>query len=140
MDGREILKKMILGYPLIYGGAMMATFVCILIYAPDEKFGVDYFGWMFLVALMADLPLLIFYSKKKLNKQQWNIRTILHAITLTMVMLGVGKVFGFYESFKEGIIFMLTVIGVYMMVSTLSFAGDVLEAKRINEQLKKLKE
>lgn len=140
MDGREILKKIILGYPLIYGGAMMATFICVFIYAPSEKFGVDYFGWMFLVALIADLPALIFYSKKKLTKKQWNIRTVLHAVTLTLVMLVMGHLMDFYETFNEGIIFMVTVIGVYLMVSGLSFAGDILEAKSINEQLKKMKE
>lgn len=139
MDGREILKKMLLGYPLIYGGAMMGTWFCILIYAPNETFGVDYFGWMFLVALVADLPMLIFYSQKRLSNRQWNIRKILHAIILTLVMLGVGYMLEFYETFQEGLIFMVSVVGVYLMVSAFSFAGDFIEAKRINEQLKKLK-
>ena len=140
MDGREVLRKMISGYPIIYGGTMMGTWFCVLIYAPSEKFGVDYFSWMFLVALLADLPLLIFYSKKKLTEKQWNIRTALHAVILAMVMLGVGYVFDFYDNLKQGLIFMGTVIGVYLMVSMIGFAGGLIEAKRINEQLRKMKE
>ena len=140
MDGREILRKMISGYPIIYGGTMMGTWFCILIYAPGETFGVDYFSWMFLVALLADLPLLIFYSKKKLTERQWNVRTVLHAIVLLIVMLCVGYVFDFYDNLKQGFIFMATVIGVYLMVSLIGFAGGIIEAKRINERLKKMKE
>ena len=140
MDGREILKKMILGYPLIYGGAMMATWLCTLIYSPKATYGVDYFGWMFLVALVADLPMLIFYSKGEMTKQQWNIRAIFHVIILILVMLGAGYILGFYGRFKEGIIFMATVIVVYLMVSGLSFAGDVIEVNRVNEKLKNIKE
>ena len=140
MDGREILRKMISGYPIIYGGTMMGTWFCILVYAPSEKFGVDYFSWMFLVALLGDLPILIFYSKKKLTEKQWKIRTVLHALVLAVVMLVVGYAFDFYDNLKEGIIFMVTVIGVYLMVSMIGFAGGILEAKRINEQLKKMKE
>lgn len=139
MDRREILKKMVLSYPLIYGGAMMATWLCVLIYAPDATFGVDYFGWMFLVALVGDLPAFIFYSKRKLTKQQWNTRTILHAITLALVMLGAGYLLGFYENFKEGTIFMATVIVVYLMVLGFSFASDVIDANQVNEQLRKMK-
>ena len=140
MEGREILKKMILGYPLIYGGVMMATWLCSLIYRPNAMFGVNYFGWMFLVALVGDLPMLIFYSKGKMTKQQWNIRTILHALVLMLVMLGAGYFLGFYANFKEGIIFMATVIGVYLMVSGLSLASDIIEVNQINEKLKNIKE
>ena len=139
MDGKEILKKMILSYPLIYGGAMMATWLCVIIYDPDAIFGADYFGWMFLVVLVGDLSMLIFYSKKRLTKQQWNARTIIHAIALVLIMLGAGYVMEFYENLKEGIVFTVTVVGVYLMVIASNFASDFIEANRINEELKKMK-
>ena len=139
MEGKELIKRLLMSYPVIYGGAMMATWLCCIIYSPEIRFGLDYFAWMFLVALLGDLPLLWFYSRKELTNKQWRVRLLLHFITLETILLLVGYYMTWYETFTEGLVFTFSILCVYVIVRTISFTGDLLEARKLNEQLKKLK-
>ena len=60
MELREIIKKLIISYPIIYGCTMMAAFVCCLVFHPDAVFGIDYLGKALVFALAGDLPSLVF--------------------------------------------------------------------------------
>lgn len=55
MELRELIKRLIISYPIIYGCSIMATFVFCLVFDPDSVFGMDYLGKMFLFALAGDL-------------------------------------------------------------------------------------
>lgn len=140
MEGKELIKRLLVSYPLIYGGAMMATWFCCKIYAPDSVFDLDYFGWMFLVALAGDLPSLIFYSTKELTEKQWMFRMAVHLAMLETVLLIIGYFMEFYESVVQGMIFAAAVFFVYAAVKGICFTGDSVEAKKINERLKTIKQ
>ncbi len=70
MELREIIKKLIISYPIIYGCTMMAAFVCCLVFHPDAVFGIDYLGKALVFALAGDLPSLVFCSKRELSHGQ----------------------------------------------------------------------
>ncbi|MBO5450279.1 MAG: DUF3021 family protein [Lachnospiraceae bacterium] len=139
MEPKKIIGKIILGYPIIYGGSMMATYLFCMIFDRNATFSLDYFGYMFLFALVGDLPSLVFCSKRKLSKKEWNIRLLLHFILLETVLLVFAGILGMYHTLTEGIFFFVLVMAVYVMVRGLAFAGDILEVKKINAKLRERK-
>lgn len=139
MEPKKLFGKMLLGYPIIYGGSMMATYLFCMIFDRDAAFTLDYFGYMFLFALAGDLPTLVFCSKRELSKREWNIRVLLHFILLEAVLLGFAGILGLYNTLAEGIFFFFLILAVYAMVRGLTFAGDILEVKKINERLRERK-
>ncbi len=139
MEGKELLKRLLISYPIIYGGGMMATWLCCMIYSPDSVFSLEYFGWMFVIALLGDLPCLIFYSRKELTAKQWTNRWLIHLALLEGILLIVGYYLELYEGIMQGVVFGISVLLVYVIVRVLCFTGDFFEANQINEQLKKIK-
>lgn len=140
MEPKKLFGKMILGYPIIYGGSMMATYLFCMIFDRNATFTLAYFGYMFLFALAGDLPTLVFCSKRELSKKEWNIRVMLHLILLEAVLLGIAGTLGLYDTLTEGIFFFFLILAVYIMVRGLTFAGDILEVKKINERLRERKQ
>lgn len=139
MELREIIKKLIISYPTIYGCTMMATLVFCLIFHPDAVFGIDYLGKAMLFALAGDLPSLVFYSKREPDHRSWMIRQVIHLFLLETVLLVFGRYLDYYDNVTEGVLFFFIVLIVYVVVRTLAFSGDFREAKKINQILAKRK-
>ena len=140
MELQQLIKKLIISYPLIYGGAMIATLIYCLVFEPDASFGLDYFGWMLLFALAGDLPSVLFYSRKELTRRQWNVRTLVHFLILELVLLIFAQKLELYHTFQQGLFFAALVLAVYLIVMFGCFAGNSAEAKKINERLKEMKD
>lgn len=139
MELRELIKKLVISYPIIYGCSMMATFVFCLVFYPDSDFGLYYFGEMFLFALAADLPSLVFYSKRELSHKELMVRIIIHLLLLEGVLLVIGRLMGLHENITEGIFFFFIVLAVYVVVWLLVFSDDARQAKEINKALEERK-
>ena len=140
MELREMIKKMITSYFTIYGCTMMGTLFYCLIFNPTDSFGLDYFCWMLVFALAGDLPSLLFYSRKELNEDQWNVRFVIHFVVLESVLLTFAKYLGMYQTVLEGIFFAVIILVVYIVVRAVCFAGDKMIADEINERLKQISE
>jgi len=139
MELREIIKKLIISYPIIYGCTMMAAFVCCLVFHPDAVFGIDYLGKALVFALAGDLPSLVFCSKRELSHREWMVRQIIHLLMLEGVLLLFGWFLKYYETVAEGVFFFFIVLLVYIVVRILAFSGDFKDAKEINQVLAKRK-
>lgn len=139
MELRELIKRLVISYPIIYGCSMMATFVFCLVFYPDSVFGLDYFGEMFLLALAGDLPSLVFYSKRALSHNEWMVRIIMHLLLLEGALLVIGRLMGLHDNITEGIFFFFIVLAVYVVVWLLVFADDARQAKEINKVLEERK-
>ena len=139
MELRELIKRLVISYPIIYGCSMMVTFVFCMIFYPDSVFGVDYFGKMFLFALAGDLPSLVFYSKRELSHKEWMVRIIIHLLLLEGVLLVIGRFMGLHDNMVEGIVFFFIVLAVYVVVRLLVFSDDERQAKEINKALEERK-
>lgn len=103
MELRELVKRLIISYPIIYGCSIMATFVFCLVFDPDSVFGMDYLGKMFLFALAGDLPSLVFYSKRELSHKEQVVRKLIHLFLLEGVLLTIGRIMGLHDNITEGI-------------------------------------
>lgn len=139
MELRELMKRLIISYPIIYGCSMMATFVFCLVFDPDSVFGLDFFGEMFLFALAADLPSLVFYSKRELSHKELMVRIIIHLLLLEGVLLVIGRLMGLHDNITEGIFFFFIVLAVYVVVWLLVFSDAARQAKEINKALEERK-
>ncbi len=139
MELRELIKRLVISYPIIYGCSMMVTFVFCMIFYPDSVFGVDYFGKMFLFALAADLPSLVFYSKRELSHKEQMVRIIIHLLLLEGVLLVIGRFMGLHDNMVEGIVFFFIVLAVYVVVRLLAFSDGLMQAKEINKVLEERK-
>lgn len=139
MELRELIKKLVISYPIIYGCSMMATFVFCLVFYPDSDFGLYYFGEMFLFALAADLPSLVFYSKRELSHKELMVRIIIHLLLLEGVLLVIGRLMGLHDNITEGIFFFFIVLAVYVVVWLLVFSDAARQAKEINKALEERK-
>lgn len=139
MELRELIKKLVISYPIIYGCSMMATFVFCLVFNPDWVFGLDYLGEMFLFALAADLPSLVFYSKRELSHKELMVRIIIHLLLLEGVLLVIGRLMGLHDNITEGIFFFFIVLAVYVVVWLLVFSDAARQAKEINKALEERK-
>lgn len=139
MELRELLKRMINSYFVIYGCSMMGTLLYCLIFMPDEVYNIEYFEWMLVFSLAGDLPTMVFYSKKELTEKQWRVRLIIHFVLLEAVLLVMAKYMKMYRTFLQGAVFAGIVLLVYVLVRAVCFAGDFQTAKNINDKLKEIR-
>lgn len=139
MEFRDLLKRLLNSYFVIYGCSFLGTWLFCIIFSPGSTFGLDYFADMALLALMGDLPGLLFYSSKELSKKQWNVRLLLHFAVLEAVLLSFGKYLNLYHTPVQGVIFAGIVLLVYGIVRGVCFAMDYDTARNINDKLREMK-
>lgn len=139
MELRELLRRIVNSYFVIYGCSMLGTLVFCLIFEPDSVFNVQYLEWMLLFSALGDLPALVFYSGKELTIKQWRIREVIHFVILETVLLTAANCMGMYHTFSEGMVFAGIILLVYVLVRAVCFAGDFQTAKNINDQLKEIR-
>lgn len=135
MELRDLIKKILVSYPAIYGCSMMATFVFCLVFSKESVFGVDYFGQMLIFSLAGDLPSLIFYSKRELSQKETNVRLVIHFLLLECVLMVFGRYLGLYETVLQGIFFFFIVLAVYVIIRASVFCDDLRKAKQLNDAL-----
>lgn len=131
------LRTFIYHYFVIFTGSMFATFVVCYFTDPETQFSINYIWQMALFSLAADLPSLVFYSKKELAPKRWRIRILIHTLLLEIVLMTAGYLIGIYKDFLGGIIIMLAILVVDLFVWFVSFLIDARTAEEINVQLKK---
>lgn len=135
MELKTIILRMINMYFIIYGGSIIATLLFCLLFYPDVQFGLDYFSEMLLFSLLGDIPFLVFYSKRELTETELRVRKIIHLMLLEIVLLTAGKRLDMYSGVKEGAVFVITILGIYALISFLMIAQNTKVADQINKKL-----
>lgn len=136
MNLKSLLRMMFLHYFIIYALTMIATLVFCLFTSKDATFGVDYFWQSMLFALAADLPLLVYYSKKELSNKQYWIRTLLHAALLEALLMPSGYLIGMWAGIGGAAAFFFCIIAVDAAVRGITYLNAKFVADRLNEALK----
>lgn len=139
MEFRDLIKRMVISYFVIYGCSFMGTWLFCVIFDPNGIFGLNYFKDMAIFSLLGDLPSLIFYSSSELSKKQWNVRLILHFIILETVLLAAAKYLQLYHTLLQGAVFAGIILLVYVIVRGACFAWDIETARAINDKLREMK-
>ena len=136
MNLKEFIQKFIYQYFIILVGIFCAVIGYCKVFYPTAAFDANDLTDFFLQAFVADLPLIIMYSKKELSTRQYVIRRILHFILLEGAMVWIGTINTFFVGIKDRIGFIICVALVYVFVCVISYLVDMRAAKEMNQKIK----
>ena len=138
MRKEELLKTMVRSYFVITTGVAVSLFVFCRIFSPDAVFSLRDVGRILLMGLWGDLPHLIFLSSRELDRKQMLLRSILHALVLTGLLLTCAIRWQWINpaSVPEVAVFLLSVFGVYALVIIMTDRRDRKLTDRINLRLR----
>lgn len=139
MNIKELLKTMLRSFFVITTGVITSMYVFCLIFNPDASFSLHDIGRVLLMALVSELPFIIFYSRRELSKKQMLIRQAVHLPVLLADLLFFAQLWNWVNMgrLKEIIVFILLVISVYVMVLAAVTYQDQKLAEKLNDSLKK---
>lgn len=138
MSIKQLLKTFCFHYFLIYGLTMMVTFFWCLA-SGGTSVPLRYFWEIMIFSLVADLPLLVFWSKKELTSRQTLIRIIIHGVLLEILLPTAGWFIGMWRGVGGFFVFFVTVLVVDASIFGITYLKTSVEAGNINSALKRRK-
>lgn len=140
MELKHFIKEFIRNYFIIFAVIVIVITLLRQIFSPGAYFELtDIFIYM-ICALVADLPSMIFYSKKEISEKEMRLRRIIHFVILEAVLLTLANVMGWVTGGLNTFLFALQIGVIYMLVRSFSWLDDRRAARKINEKLKEMKE
>ncbi|WP_304508075.1 DUF3021 domain-containing protein [Anaerotignum sp.] len=138
MRKEELLKKMIDSFFMITTGVVISMYVFCLIFNPDVKFTLVDIGRIIVMAVVSDLPFLIFLCRRELDKKQMLIRNIIHFIVLSAILLYFAFLWDWVNprDGKEITVFLVSVLLVYAAVFLTNRYRDRKLSDKLNDRLK----
>lgn len=136
MNVKQILKTFCFHYFLIYGMTVIVTFFWCLA-SGGEAIPLDYFWKIMIFALVADLPLFVFWSKKEPTARQTLMRIIIHGVLLEILLPAAGWFIGMWRGVGGFFVFFATVLIVDASIFGITYLRLSIEAGNINSALKK---
>lgn len=141
MNIHALLRRIMADFFIISTGILFCYILCYLVFAPDTAFYLIDLIHIPVAAAISSLPHLIFYSRKEMSKKQWRRRSIIHLVTLEIVVLSMAKPFHWLNNanVREYAILFLLVLAVYAVVLFFGWRRDAIAADHINHALKSIK-
>ena len=138
MRAEELLKKMISSFFMIATGIVISMYVFCLIFYPDVSFMLADIRRILVMAVAGDLPLVIFLSRRELTKNQMLLRTMIHFVVLSGVLLYFAFLWDWVDpaNTKEIAVFLISVVLVYTAVFLTNRYRDKKLGDRLNDRLK----
>lgn len=135
MDIREVLK--LAGRGFLVSNACINVYVLLhmKIFHVDFSLGYEFFLRVFIFSLLCSLTVFIFYSSKIISKQQMRVRTFIHSIILTSMILGLTLYWRWILPKASHILSLLVAIAVGY---SLMVFGLLLKDKTTADQLNEL--
>ena len=120
--------------------------VCVLtVIGVSNLFTSDFSGYpkefplhLLLIGASSALPSFLFYFKNEPTRKQFVIRIILHFCCIMAVVLGEGRLLGWYDSFAEMAVIAGMIVLVYLAVWFISVRAGSKTEQNINEALKNI--
>ena len=136
MNLKQLLKTFCYHYFLIYGMTVIVTFFWCLAVG-DTAITLDYFWKIMIFALVADLPVFVFWARNELTARQMLIRIIIHGILLEILLPTAGWLIGMWRGVGGFFVFFFVVLVVDASVFGITYLKTSVEAGSINSALKK---
>lgn len=138
MNVEELIKTMVRSYFIIATGIIASMFVFCLVFYPNASFTVYDIGGILLLALLTDLPYLLFYSGTELSKKQVYLRKAVHLPVLLVIVICFAAQWNWLHMEHAGEVALLVVliIAVYIIVFAMSMHYDKKTASQLNHRLK----
>lgn len=138
MNRKELLRMLMNHFFICYTCTMFATYLfCSLNTPVTTTISINYLWKTALFSICADIPTVVYYSKKELSRKQWWIRTAIHTVLLEVVLLTAGYYSGMYAGWGGFVLFFFVILAVDMVVRFVSYLNDRNTADEINAQLRK---
>lgn len=135
---RECIKEIAQMFFVINTGVTIGTSIFITFLQRDAELGVEILWQMIAVSLVTAFSSIILYSRNELNKKQILIRTVVHYISINIIVLGSGFLFDWVdggESIKViGLIVCIFIVYIFVWLNM--YKSDEKMAKRLNQKIR----
>nr|WP_267901547.1 DUF3021 family protein [Caproicibacter fermentans] len=123
---------------VITTGVVASMYLYCALLNPGAVFTVKDIGRILLMAVVGDLPLFLFWSRRELSKRRYFIRRIVHMAVLALILLYFASLWDWISLDKAGevAVFLLCVLAVYVIVLFAAVLRDKKLSDRLNRKLK----
>ena len=136
---KDILRLAVSHFFIITVCVMFVVSAANLLFYKDFNYSIDgTFPWvMMLTGLLGALPTLLYYFPKEPTKKQFYIRVALHYLLIYAVILGEGRLLGWFSTVPQMLIIAAMILAVYGLVWLFSIIAEKTLADNINKALQR---
>ena len=139
MKMSEFAQKIIRDFLIIFATIMIMITILRQIYDPNMAFDLKSIYIIITFSLLSALTGLVLFSPNEISEKKMRIKIAIHFITLEILLIALGSIFGIVKSAFDAVIIALQIAVIYIIVRLLSWKSDKKEAEKINEKLKAFK-
>ncbi len=134
---KDILRLAVSHFFIITVCVMFVVSAANLLFYKDFNYSIDgTFPWvMMLTGLLGALPTLLYYFPKEPTRKQFYIRVALHYLLINAVILGEGRLLGWFSTVPQMLIIAAMILAVYGLVWLFSSIAEKTQADNINKAL-----
>ena len=136
---KDILRLAVSHFFIITVCVMFVVSAANLLFYKDFNYSIDgTFPWvMMLTGLLGALPTLLYYFPKEPTRKQFYIRVALHYLLINAVILGEGRLLGWFSTVPQMLIIAAMILAVYGLVWLFSSIAEKTQADNINKALQR---
>jgi len=137
MDIKEILKRRIQSFLVVFGSSVIAMYVYLLIFGIFE-IDTHNITALLISSVLIDSTPLIFYSKKELSRSQMFVRYVVHLIVILVILLSMATFMTWikWSEPMQILVFLGLIAVVYLAVMASGMYKSKKLADRLNQKLK----
>ena len=136
---KDILRLAVSHFFIITVCVMFVVSAANLLFYKDFNYSIDgTFPWvMMLTGLLGALPTLLYYFPKEPTRKQFYIRVGLHYLLINAVILGEGRLLGWFSTVPQMLLIAAMILAVYGLVWLFSSIAEKTQADNINKALQR---
>ena len=136
---KDILRLAVSHFFIITVCVMFVVSAANLLFYKDFNYSIDgTFPWvMMLTGLLGALPTLLYYFPNEPTRKQFYIRVALHYLLINAVILGEGRLLGWFSTVPQMLIIAAMILAVYGLVWLFSIIAEKTQADNINKALQR---
>jgi hypothetical protein len=136
MKLKDYIKRIVIGYFIIFAVIVMSISILRQIFAPNLHFELKDINIYMLCSLLSSLTGLILYSPKGLKEKEMRMRIVIHFVVLEAVLLTLANVMGWITGIHNTSLLALQIAVIYVIVRFIIWMDDRRAANQINAKLK----
>jgi len=139
---RSQIKSILEQFTRITTGTLFGAAFTISWLYDDPRIGGEILWQILILSFLTACLVLVFYSKKELNKKQYIFRMAIHYIGVNCILMVGGRRFGWLmlEQNKNIPLFMIVVAVIYIVIAYTSCLRDYKTSKSLNHALEEYRQ
>jgi hypothetical protein len=135
MSVKDCFKTIFFLFCIITTGVVLIMASEVALLESDAIFGYADLFKILLISSLSSLPYAIFISKKVLSRRSLRIRSILHLLSVIIIVFGLIWLFGWLTAGNAALIAVMF-IGLYVIASVITHRRDAKTANSINAKIR----